>query len=225
MIKPAPNIPGPLGRRPRRWRAFWIRRIAPLSALLSEILPRLFDVLLAGGLLVILAPLLALRAVISITQTGRVLERTSAVGRFRQPIERLAFASSHIGKSWPLLVNILRGDLAFAGPRLLTPVEAERVPVEDAVRFSVRPGVISPHALRRRVGIAYEAEGASDREFVYGETLKGNAGLVARSAVGSLLGGKAPQATSPLIEFFRHSHRERHDAGGRGLDCGSCPRQ
>jgi N-acetylglucosaminyldiphosphoundecaprenol N-acetyl-beta-D-mannosaminyltransferase len=81
--------------------------------------------------------------------------------------------------------------------------EASAVPIEDLVRFSVRPGLISSFGIRSRIGLAHERESAVDRELVYSQTVKGDLGLVARSAVsGALGGGDAPREMPPILNFF-----------------------
>jgi N-acetylglucosaminyldiphosphoundecaprenol N-acetyl-beta-D-mannosaminyltransferase len=183
-----PNLPGPLGQRFRwgwRWRRIWY----PLAGLLGGILPRLLDLLLAMSLIGLLAPVLFARALVGIVQAGRVFASVERVGRFRTPFWRHVFAGSAPGAGLAVLFNILKGDLAFAGPRALKPEEAEALPGHAGVRFRARPGLFSPHALRRKTGIAYDDEAELDKDFYYGETARGNAGLVARAAIGSLLAG------------------------------------
>jgi N-acetylglucosaminyldiphosphoundecaprenol N-acetyl-beta-D-mannosaminyltransferase len=94
-----------------------------------------------------------------------------------------------------VLFNIQKGDMAFAGPRPLSPEEAAALPPAASLRFCVRPGLFSPHTLRRKTGIAYEDETTLDREFYYGETARGNAGLIARAALSSLLAGTGQRVT------------------------------
>lgn len=197
VTKPV-RIPGPLGRRRARWRRQWL----PLSRLSGAALPRLFDLLLALTLLAALSPLLLLRGLAARGQAGQALERATLIGRFRTPFERLAFAGRGPGQGLAVLFNILRGDMAFVGPRPLTPAEAAQIPVQAAVRFTVRPGLFSPYGLRRRVGIAYETEHETDREFVYSETAQGNLGILARAAAGALLSGGEARPAPPQLDFF-----------------------
>lgn len=195
------DLPGPLGKRSRlgwRWRQSW----PPVAALITEFLPRLLDIVLALAMLLLLAPVLLLRAVLARWRTGRVFSRTERVGRFRAPFRQLAFADRAAGATLPVLFNILRGDMAFAGPRALRPAEAALLRPEDGIRFCVRPGLFSPHALRRKTGIAYDDEAALDREFYYSETAKGNAGLVARAALGALLTGSGERETPDSFRLF-----------------------
>ena len=160
------------------------------------------DALAAALCLLVLSPLLFVRGVLAWWRTGTVFTRTPQVGRFRMPFNRFAFAGDGVGRALPVLINVVRGDLAFAGPRALTEAEAVAVPPWAWTRFAVRPGLVSPHTVRRRVGVAYENEAEHDQEFVYTETLGGNVGLVARSLPGLLLGGGGERPALPRLDFF-----------------------
>lgn len=204
MGRPQLQIPGPLGVRPsRRWFSVLLGRwLYPLLTLFGELLPRLFDLVLGLAALLLLSPLLLWRGWRSRRETGGLFSRTELIGRFRSPFYRLEFAGSGRFRSLAVLFNILRGDLAFVGPRALSPEEALRVPVEDLVRFAVRPGLVSAFGLRRRVGIAYERESAVDREHVYAQSFGGDMGLAARSLVTAALGGRGGGESPPLLNFF-----------------------
>lgn len=200
-MKDATELPGPLGKRTRlRWG--WRRSFQPVSATLSALLPRGFDILLALILLALLWPVLIVRAVIARWQAGRVLDLAERIGRLRNPFRQYVFAGHAAGKSLPVLFNILSGDMAFAGPRALSPEEAAALPPEASIRFCVRPGLFSPHGIRHKTGIAYDDEMALDREFYYDETARGNAGLIVRAALGGLLAGRGERATPDRFTLF-----------------------
>ncbi len=192
--------PGPLGRR-TGLRAFWVRNFAPLQRFLAATSPRLLDWLLAVILLLTLAPFLVLRAILAYARDGRVFERKALIGRYREPFEELRFAGPAPGAALPVLFNILRGDLAFAGPRPLSEPECRELPPQGQVRFIVRPGLVSPYSLRRKIGIAHDAEYLSDSDFVYGESLRGNLGLVLRGSLAGVLEGESG-AAPPMLDFF-----------------------
>jgi len=196
----ADPIPGPLGR-PRGLRSYWVRNFRPFGVVLGAALPRLFDLLAAMSLLLIASPLLLLRVLIAYRQGGAVLDRSVRVGRFRTPFEQLRFAGSFPGAGAALLINILRGDMAFAGPRPLLVEESAAMPVDAQARFSVRPGLVSLYRLRRATGIAHEAEHVSDVDFVYGENIKSNLGMLVRGSAVSVLKGEERPAP-PMLDFF-----------------------
>ncbi|HEY5141560.1 MAG TPA: glycosyltransferase, partial [Methylococcales bacterium] len=199
MSKITPVIPGPLGQRPR---PTYVRFLLPWLLLVQSTLPRVFDLLSSLLLILPLLPLLLLRGLLSYQQTGLVFNRQTQIGRFQQEFERLSFGGSMPGKRLAVLLNVLRGDLAWAGPRAITPEELSVMPARALFRFGVRPGVISPYALRKKIGLAYDDEQATDHEFYYSATAKEHIGLTLRGVVGSLLGGNEPRPTPPLLHFW-----------------------
>ncbi|MEW6038995.1 MAG: WecB/TagA/CpsF family glycosyltransferase [Pseudomonadota bacterium] len=192
-------IPGPLGKR-SRWH--WRLWLLPLLTLAASLLPRIVDFSVAGALLILLAPLLLFRALIAKLRAGRVFAVTLRAGRFQTPFRQLAFADDAPGRNLAVLLNVFWGEMAFAGPRPLSLEEAAAVPADQSIRFSLRPGVFSPYALRSKIGIAYEGEADLDREFYYTETAAGNLGLVLRTGVGGLLAGDAARPVPDHLDFF-----------------------
>ncbi|MGZ7226883.1 hypothetical protein ACXWO0_10485, partial [Streptococcus pyogenes] len=81
-----------------------------------------FDLTLALLLAVVLSPLWLTRLLAARWRSGRIFEREPLLGRERQIFERLAFAGPGAGRGLAVLFNILRGEMAFAGPRPLTVV-------------------------------------------------------------------------------------------------------
>lgn len=58
---------------------------------------------------------------------------------------RLGKYLSHTGiDELPQLINILKGEMSFVGPRPLPVSEAEKIPGLYGARFKVNPGIISP---------------------------------------------------------------------------------
>jgi N-acetylglucosaminyldiphosphoundecaprenol N-acetyl-beta-D-mannosaminyltransferase len=203
MVSDPFKVPGPLGvPRRRRWFVGLRRRAYPLLAVLGEAASRALDVLVSVAVLLLLSPVLVVRAVRSRRQTGAVFAGSTRVGRFQVPFRRLRFAGSGRFRDLAVWLNVLRGDLSLVGPRPLSVAEAAVVPAEDLVRFTVRPGVISTFRVRGKVGLAHERESAMDRELVYEQTLGGDLGLAARSLVSGVLGGSTPRETPPVLNLF-----------------------
>lgn len=149
---------------------------------------RLTDVLMSVALLAVTAPLLAVAALLVLVTSGRpvlfVQERVGLGGRrFRclklRTMTRDAEAS---GPAWsptddprvtplgrvlrrfridelPQLVNVLRGDMAFVGPRAEQPFFVERLKAELPrydLRHLVRPGLTGWAQVRSRYGSSNE---------------------------------------------------------------------
>lgn len=201
-MRVADPIPGPLGRRRLPGRLQWRLWIEPPLALLLSFLPRAIDLAASGLLLVLASPAWAAAAGLAFVRTGRVFDRAERIGRFHVPFEQLRFAGEAPGAGLAVLLNVLRGDMALVGPRPLPRQEAEALGPEYALRFALRPGLVSPFALRRKVGIAYDGEARSDLEFYYGETAQGNLGLGARFLIGQVLAGGAERPAPAELDFF-----------------------
>ena len=192
-------IPGPLGQKTR---PAYQRFLIPWLFFIKSWLPRAFDLLSSLFLIVILLPVLLLRGLLAYFQAGFVLNRQILIGRFQQEFERLSFAGSLPGKRLAVLLNVLRGDLAWAGPRPLAPAELSLLPSNALFRFGITPGIISPYVLRKKIGLAYEDELTTDHEFYYSSTAKEHVGLSLRGVVGSLLGGNEARPMPPMLHFW-----------------------
>ncbi|HEY1851268.1 MAG TPA: WecB/TagA/CpsF family glycosyltransferase [Candidatus Binataceae bacterium] len=197
-----PQLPGPIGRGPRPQRAALVRHASDLNKTGQEILHRTLDFMLAATASLILLPVLLLRAGIAILQTGRIFDRQLLLGRFRVPFERLQFAGAFPGRWFAVLANIARGDLSWTGPRPLNPAEAENVPVEAWARFRIRPGLVSTHQLRARIGLAHEAESVADRDYFYSQTIRESLGVLARALPSTMIGGAASTHSISVLRFL-----------------------
>ena len=170
---------------------------------LAEALPRLLDITVAGSAIILLSPLLLVRALLARLRHGRVFDRRAMHGRNATPFEQLEFAGHYPGRRLAILFNILRGDLALAGPRARSREEsAADMGMALAVRHTVRPGIISPFSMRRRVGIAHEAEAETDSEFVYTQTAGSGATLLLRALLGQLITGSSDRPVPGTLRFF-----------------------
>ena len=163
---------------------------------------RIIDLALVSPALVLLSPLLIVRAVIARLGTGRFLQLSKRVGRGRRVFTELHFGGSAPGGGLARLFNVMRGDLSLTGPDALTPPDCARIGIEDAVRFDVRPGIVSAHGLRRRLGIAFEPEPETARHSVEQRSVRGAIGLLARAAAASLLAGRGARRRPLCFEIF-----------------------
>jgi N-acetylglucosaminyldiphosphoundecaprenol N-acetyl-beta-D-mannosaminyltransferase len=201
-MKTDSKIPGPLDRKKNillTWRRIWFEYAALLAL---EVLPRTFDITLSLVLIMAISPAIFVRALMAKSKTGRVFDTVEMIGRFKMPFRLLHFAGNAPGGGLAMLFNVLRGDMAFAGPRPMPENEASQLTLQQCIRFTLRPGLFSPFGLRRKVGIAYDSESVSDIDFYYSETVQGNMGLIARSLIGDLLAGGGLRPAPPILHFF-----------------------
>jgi lipopolysaccharide/colanic/teichoic acid biosynthesis glycosyltransferase len=116
------------------------------------------DVVTAGLLLAVTAPVLAVVALAQRVEGVAVLWRSPRVGRGGRRFDLLSFRTMRDGGGLsrtgrvlrdvsldhlPTLVNVLRGDMSLVGPR---PTEPDRVDLADECwqrALSVRPGLVS----------------------------------------------------------------------------------
>lgn len=118
-------------------------------------LKRLEDLLLAGLAVALLAPLLALALLVLRAQGRRWrLRREPRRGLEGQPFGLLAIEVVPNPPGWwrrtgletmPMLLGVLRGELALVGPRPLAPEQAEAALAADPafwLRFWVKPGLL-----------------------------------------------------------------------------------
>jgi lipopolysaccharide/colanic/teichoic acid biosynthesis glycosyltransferase len=153
---------------------------------------RLFDLVAAGGGLIVLSPVLAICAAAVWLSSGRpVLVRLDRVGRDFTPFEILKFRTmvsrpgpmitvgadtriTPVGR-WlrrtkldelPQLWNVVRGEMSLVGPRPESPQYVERFRADYEVVLTVRPGITDEASLRYR----HEADilaAADDAEALY----------------------------------------------------------
>ncbi len=142
--------------------------LAPSTDLVRAATKRAIDVVVAGFLLVLLAPLFAvIAALIVLDSPGRVFYRAERVGFRGRPLRMLKFRKmredatgglltvanderlTRVG-AWlirmkldelPQLWHVLRGDMSLVGPRPECPSFVERFAGDYSVILQVRPGI------------------------------------------------------------------------------------
>ena len=164
---------------------------------------RLLDVAAAVLTLSLLSPLLLVRAALAVLRERRLFDTVECVGRHRTPFRRLRFAGDFWLSSLAVWVNVLRGEMAVVGPRPLSMDESRSVPDLAGARFGVSPGLISPYAVRRQVGIAHESEYSIDAEYARQRSLPNDLGLIARWSLARMIGGDGkPRSIPETLSFF-----------------------
>ncbi len=157
---------------------------------------RLFDVCVAGALLIITAPAMLLVAIaVKIDSLGGVVYRQERVGRFGRVFNMYKFRSmvedaDKVGTYYtvpgdmritrvgaflrktsldelPQIFNVLRGDMSIVGPR--PDVAAQRdfyTDMEWILRHSVRPGITGLSQATLRSNATIEERKAMDIEYI-----------------------------------------------------------
>ncbi len=157
-------------------------------------LVQLIDPLVAAIIVISLLPLIILRAVLAMYSCGYLFDRQPVTGKQGKTFHLLTFSGKQPGAKIACLLNILRGDMAFVGPQLNEHT--------DAIRTSVKPGLISTYRIRKNVCIAHEDESTADTEYVYRKTLTGDIAIVARHLISKILRGSKDLPIPYTIDFF-----------------------
>lgn len=74
----------------------------------------------------------------------------------------------------PQLINIVKGEMTFIGPRPLPVDEARRIPKRYHVRFSVLPGITSPWVVRGSHNLSFHQWMELDTDYIKHRTLLSN---------------------------------------------------
>ena len=147
------------------------------------------DAVSAFLLLIALSPLIA---ALLLACKGN-LKRRTLLGRWAEPFDLLSFDLPSDGPlSLPrrlglhhlaALVNILRGELSWIGPRPLNRIEMSPRDRMQWRRWDIRPGLLGLWWIRSRANINFDSEWEIDAEYVRGQSLLGDAGILARASL------------------------------------------
>ncbi len=172
------------------------RAVAPRPAGLYGAAKRAVDLLVAGALLLVLAPLLLLVAItIRVDSTGPALFRQRRVGRGSREFTILKFRSMHVGTpdlashlmgpgsprvtrlgkllrrtsldELPQLWNVLKGDMTLVGPRPALFNQDDLIALRQQAGIdALRPGMTGWAQVHGRDEIAIQEKVALDRHYL-----------------------------------------------------------
>jgi lipopolysaccharide/colanic/teichoic acid biosynthesis glycosyltransferase len=191
---------------------------------------RAFDFLVAGLLLVLLSPVLALVALlVALVDGSPVLFRQTRPGRNGRPFTILKFRTmseqrdangdllpdearlTTIGRllrrtsldELPELLNVVRGDMSLVGPRPLLVEYLPRYTPEQRRRHDVRPGITGWAQVNGRNALSWDEKLALDVWYVDHRTMRLDIDILGRTVKQVLAGHgvSAPgHATAPPFE-------------------------
>jgi len=196
---------------------------------------RVVDVLAAGVLLVVTAPVAAAVALAVRWRMGRpvlfpqvragrhgrpftlhkfrsMLDEVGPDGRIRTEQERItrlgAFLRTSSLDELPQLVDVLRGRMALVGPRPLYLDYLELYTPEQARRLAVRPGITGLAQVSGRNEITWERRLALDVEYVDRRSVLLDLRILALTARRVVSGAGVTQTGHATNEMFTGSHSE-----------------
>jgi lipopolysaccharide/colanic/teichoic acid biosynthesis glycosyltransferase len=173
---------------------------------------RPLDLALAGVLLVVTAPLMALAALaIKLESRGPVFYRQRRVGKDGRPFELVKLRTmvpgaesmgagvyvlegdprvTRVGRllrrfsldELPNLVNVLRGELAIVGPRPTVQEQVERYTERQLRRLEVKPGITGWAQIKGRTSLSWPERIELDVWYVENRSLRLDLRILARTA-------------------------------------------
>jgi lipopolysaccharide/colanic/teichoic acid biosynthesis glycosyltransferase len=175
-------------------------------------LSRVLDVVLAGTLLVVTTPLLALAALaIRLESRGPVFYRQLRVGRDGEPFELWKLRTmvpgaesmgagiyvldgdtriTRVGRmlrrfsldELPNLVNVLRGEMAIVGPRPTVQEQVDRYTDRQRRRLEVKPGITGWAQINGRTSLPWPDRIELDVWYVENRSMRLDLRILARTA-------------------------------------------
>jgi sugar transferase EpsL len=203
---------------------------------------RLFDLVVASSLVVVLSPVILAVAALVRIRLGRpviyaqqrpglggrpftiykfrtMVETTDSDGRLLPSVQRTPpFGRRLRGLSLdelPELWNVIRGDMSLVGPRPLMLAYLPRYNAEQARRHDVRPGITGLAQIGGRNAISWEEKFALDVEYVDRHDLRRDVGILLRT-IGAVLSRSGIRYAEGIdMPEFLGSERPSHAAGSR----------
>ncbi len=162
----------------------------------------LFDRSLAVMLLIVLSPILLVRAALALLSRKLFISKPYR-GKAGKEFNLLFFNNILFpGTRLAHLFNIVRGDLAFVGPSFRESQGLDEQLPETQRLLSVRPGIFSPADLRRKLAMDHEGRMAIELEWISNRSIRGNLTLLLRTLISRILYGDAKARAPDKISFF-----------------------
>ena len=189
-----------------RWKQRFARALQTVTwlGILAGVggLKRALDFCLALVLIVVTLPITVCIVLLRARDPRPLILRTRRAGRWCEPFDELSFANSaRLFRRLPALINIVKGDMSFVGPRAVSPGELTPREQRARRRYNARPGLVCLWWIRKRANIAYSGEAESDVEYVESQTLRGDFGIALR-AIPALLYGEGVAISQDVVSIL-----------------------
>jgi sugar transferase EpsL len=208
----------------------------------NDQLKRLFDVVVAGALLLLLSPLIGAVAVLVAVTMGRpvlfrqqrpglhgdvftilkfrtMTDATDEEGRPLRDSVRLTPTGRFLRRlsldELPELVNVLRGDMSLVGPRPLLPEYLSRYSVDQMRRHDVRPGITGWSQVNGRNELTWEDRLALDVWYVDNRSFRLDLRILRMTLRYVVKGEGIAHPGVATMERFRGTERETAVPGTR----------
>lgn len=173
---------------------------APNDSVIYPVVKRLMDMGVSGVLILVLAPILILVSLwLLVVNKAQIVRSEQKIGRHGRAFSEYTFFKGfRFLRELPILMNILKGDMSFIGPRAVGVQEVDAKWTDERLisrRTKVRPGLICDWWIRRKGSLDYLDELTLDAAYADGYSLKKDLGIVLRSLPGlaiSIIWGNDP---------------------------------
>jgi sugar transferase EpsL len=188
----------------------------PYPGTVNDHVKRLFDVVVAGGLLIVLSPVLAVVAIAVVVSMGRpvlfrqrrpgldrdlftilkfrtMVDATDAQGCPLPDAQRITALGRFLRRTsldeLPELLNVLAGDMSLVGPRPLLAEYLPRYTEEQMHRHDVRPGITGWSQVNGRNALTWEEKFSLDVWYVDHRSLRLDLRIL-RMTIGQVIRGE-----------------------------------
>jgi lipopolysaccharide/colanic/teichoic acid biosynthesis glycosyltransferase len=111
------------------------------------------------------------------------------LNRVDEPSALRRFTLRHGLSVFPAIINVLRGDMSFIGPRVVAPVDPGSLNLRERLRFDARPGITGLARVSAAEDVCSRDElEALDAYYVQGWSLGGDAKILMRWSMQCFLG-------------------------------------
>ena len=159
----------------------------------KKYIKRLLDIIFSIILIVIFFPIFIIIGIICLIITGKVIFKQNRDGLNKKSFVIYKFSSIKEDRTYskvlnfirsfgldelPQLINILKGDMSFIGPRPFITGEVLPPDYIDPLIYSVKPGVISLATANGRRRISHKMRLAFDLEYVSNVTFQSDISII-----------------------------------------------